>query len=42
MAGDLQASDDVDQAKFFSLDEIPPLAFPSTQKILDGFKHKNA
>jgi 8-oxo-dGTP diphosphatase len=32
--GELQAGDDADQAGFFSRDQLPPLAFHSTRKIL--------
>jgi ADP-ribose pyrophosphatase YjhB (NUDIX family) len=32
--GSLQAGDDVDQATFFALDEMPELAFTSTRKVL--------
>jgi len=34
LSGDLNPSDDVDQAAFFSRQALPPLAFASTQKIL--------
>ena len=37
LAGELAANDDVDQAAFFPLDELPPLAFSTTQKILGRF-----
>ena len=33
-SGDLQADDDVDAAKFFDLDRLPPLAFEATQKAM--------
>jgi 8-oxo-dGTP diphosphatase len=33
--GTLQASDDVDQAGYFRLDLLPPLAFSTTQKVID-------
>jgi len=32
--GDLRASDDVDQAAFFPCNDLPPLAFVATQRIL--------
>jgi 8-oxo-dGTP diphosphatase len=32
--GDLQAADDVDRAGFFSRQDLPPLAFSTTRKIL--------
>lgn len=32
--GVLQAGDDVDQAAFFALDDLPELAFSSTRKVL--------
>ena len=35
--GDLQAADDVDGAAFFPLEDLPPLAFSSTQRILKAF-----
>jgi ADP-ribose pyrophosphatase YjhB (NUDIX family) len=34
LAGDLHADDDALQARFFSLEELPPLAFSSTQKLI--------
>ena len=34
LSGTLQAADDADQVGWFSLDELPPLAFESTQKVL--------
>jgi 8-oxo-dGTP diphosphatase len=39
VSGDLQAWDDVDKAAFFELDKLPPLAFSTTQKILQKFGH---
>jgi ADP-ribose pyrophosphatase YjhB (NUDIX family) len=38
LGGALAASDDVDQAAFFSLAELPPLAFSTTQIILERFQ----
>lgn len=32
--GELHAGDDVDQATYFSLDQLPPLAFRTTTRIL--------
>lgn len=37
IGGTLTAGDDADQAEFFELDQLPPLAFVSTQKILRPF-----
>ena len=34
LSGTLQAADDADQVGWFSLDELPPLAFESTRKVL--------
>ena len=34
LAGELQPGDDVDAAAFFPRDELPPLAFSTTRKIL--------
>lgn len=33
--GALQCGDDADDAGFFSLDHLPPLAFETTQRVLD-------
>jgi ADP-ribose pyrophosphatase YjhB (NUDIX family) len=35
-SGALQPGDDVDQAAFFSRGQLPPLAFSTTQKILES------
>ena len=35
LAGMLHPGDDADRAEFFSLDELPPLAFQSTQEIIN-------
>ncbi|MFC1997468.1 NUDIX domain-containing protein [Chloroflexota bacterium] len=35
LAGKIHPGDDVDRAAFFSLDQLPPLAFRSTQEIID-------
>ncbi len=34
LSGALRAADDADQVGWFSLDELPPLAFESTRKVL--------
>lgn len=34
--GDLHAEDDVDRVAFFSRDQLPPLAFMTTQRILQN------
>jgi ADP-ribose pyrophosphatase YjhB (NUDIX family) len=36
LSGILTAGDDADQAAFFDLNDLPPLAFTSTSKILDS------
>ena len=36
LGGDLHAEDDVDRAAFFAREELPPLAFMTTQRILLG------
>ena len=36
--GILQARDDAVQARFFPLDELPPLAFETTRKILENLQ----
>ena len=35
LSGDLKAGDDAEQAVFFNLHDLPPLAFTSTRTILD-------
>jgi 8-oxo-dGTP diphosphatase len=35
LSGDLKAGDDAEQAGFFDLNDLPPLAFTSTHTILD-------
>jgi len=35
LAGTVHPGDDADRADFFNLDELPPLAFRSTQEIID-------
>jgi 8-oxo-dGTP diphosphatase len=37
-SGSLQPGDDADQAQFFDPKELPPLAFASTQSILDKWQ----
>jgi ADP-ribose pyrophosphatase YjhB (NUDIX family) len=34
LSGTLQAGDDADQVEFFSLNDLPPLAFATTQNVL--------
>jgi hypothetical protein len=34
-SGVIQPGDDVDLADFFCMDKLPPLAFQSTQQIID-------
>lgn len=34
VGGELQAADDVDRVGFFAYDDLPPLAFETTKKIL--------
>lgn len=38
VGGTLQAGDDADEAAFFALDDLPPLAFETTTKILARLK----
>lgn len=42
VGGELKASDDLDQLAFFALDELPPLAFPGDQKVLNLLAEKIA
>jgi 8-oxo-dGTP diphosphatase len=37
ISGDIEPADDVDKAAFFSRQELPPLAFSTTEKILASF-----
>ncbi len=37
LGGELRAGDDVDGTRFFSLGEIPPLAFSTTRVIIDRY-----
>lgn len=39
VSGSLRAEDDVDRAAFFRRDQLPPLAFSTTQKILSITRH---
>jgi 8-oxo-dGTP diphosphatase len=39
-SGILQASDDADQADWFSLDDLPPLAFEATKRVLGTLQNK--
>lgn len=36
LGGELKAEDDVDRAAFFSITDLPPLAFSSTRRLLLG------
>jgi len=36
ISGDLVPADDADAAEWFTRDELPPLAFRATQKVLIG------
>ncbi len=38
LGGDLNAGDDADHAAFFSLKELPPLAFKTTAKIIEQYR----
>jgi 8-oxo-dGTP diphosphatase len=38
VSGEMQAQDDVDRAAFFELDNLPPLAFDTTQRLLTGLR----
>ncbi len=37
LAGELKSGDDANQAAFFSIGDLPPLAFASTYKILEQY-----
>ncbi|MFC2028434.1 NUDIX domain-containing protein [Chloroflexota bacterium] len=39
-SGNMQARDDVDKVAWFHVDDLPPLAFKATQKVLKDFKTK--
>jgi ADP-ribose pyrophosphatase YjhB (NUDIX family) len=39
--GMIQPGDDADLADFFPMDELPPLAFQSTQQIIDRMQKKS-
>ncbi len=38
LGGELRPSDDADQVAFFGLDDLPPLAFSTTIKVLDRLR----
>jgi ADP-ribose pyrophosphatase YjhB (NUDIX family) len=38
LSGTVHPGDDADQAEFFQLDQMPPLAFASTQEIIDKIR----
>jgi len=38
LSGQLTARDDADQAAFFPLDDLPPLAFQATKRILERLR----
>jgi ADP-ribose pyrophosphatase YjhB (NUDIX family) len=37
LSGELKADDDADAVEWFSRDQLPPLAFRATQKVLQSF-----
>ena len=39
-AGEMQADDDLEEVRFFALDDLPPLAFESHQKLVEQLKDK--
>ncbi len=39
LSGELAAGDDAGDVKFFSLQNLPPLAFESTTRILNSIQH---
>jgi len=39
VSGIISAGDDADKAEFFPLDDLPPLAFETTRKILEKIKY---
>jgi 8-oxo-dGTP diphosphatase len=41
VSGEMHAQDDVDRAAFFKLDELPPLAFNTTQRLLTTLKNSD-
>lgn len=41
LSGALAAADDVDQAGWFALDNLPPLAFESTKRVLEKARALN-
>jgi 8-oxo-dGTP diphosphatase len=40
IGGELRAGDDADQVSFFPLDQLPPIAFQATKKVLESLKLK--
>jgi 8-oxo-dGTP diphosphatase len=38
ISGDMHAQDDVDRAAFYNLNQLPPLAFSTTQRLLTALK----
>jgi 8-oxo-dGTP diphosphatase len=38
ISGDMHAQDDVDRAAFYNLNQLPPLAFSTTQRLLAALK----
>lgn len=38
--GNLQAGDDIKDARFFSYDELPPLAFPTDRLVIEQLKQE--
>jgi ADP-ribose pyrophosphatase YjhB (NUDIX family) len=42
LSGQLAARDDADQAAFFPLDDLPPLAFEATRQILERLRDERA
>ncbi|MCX8063192.1 MAG: NUDIX hydrolase, partial [Anaerolineales bacterium] len=41
IGGNIKASDDIDAAAFFNLDQLPSLAFSTTQLILQKWQEKS-
>jgi 8-oxo-dGTP diphosphatase len=39
ISGDMHAQDDVDRAGFYQLNQLPPLAFSTTQRLLAALKN---
>jgi len=36
IGGELKAGDDADQVAFFPIDQLPPLAFQATKKVIES------